>query len=292
MLAEAGGGNEFIKCYDGITGKELSRQALKEAREKELKYLHGIGVYENVAKHEAVAKYNVTPIDTIWVGTEQRCKYVHELLPESSDALKAILSIAASDSPEFSLMHVDVSRAYFQGHLENCSYEQERSSRNLFHKKKRTTLGLAHEDDFVVTGTKGSLLEFKMELENVYPMKASIIGAGSTKSKALNRRIRWGETGILYQHDPRNADVFVQSLVLENGNTVLTPIIDDVKDENPVRLDSEQIQQTQISCGQMLVPQSEQSRHNIRCELVASAYVKPHASEPCNVEKTRQILGS
>ena len=29
------------------------------------------------------------------------------------EALKAIVSIAASHSPEFSLMHVDVSRAYF-----------------------------------------------------------------------------------------------------------------------------------------------------------------------------------
>ena len=31
----------------------------------------------------------------------------------SVDALKAIISIAASHSPEFSLVHVDVSRAYF-----------------------------------------------------------------------------------------------------------------------------------------------------------------------------------
>ena len=66
--------------------------------------------------------------------------------------------------------------------------------------------------------------------------------AGSTKSiKALNRRICWGETGILYQHDPRHVDVLVESLGLENGNTVQTPIIDDVKDENPVWLDPEQI---------------------------------------------------
>ena len=68
----------------------------------------------------------------------------------------------------------------------------ERSSRNLFHDKKRKTSGVTYGDDFVVTGTKGSLLELKKELESACRIEASIIGAGSTKSiKALNRRICW-----------------------------------------------------------------------------------------------------
>ena len=101
---------------------------------------------------------------------------------------------------------------------------------------------MTHGDDFVVTGTKGSLLDLKKQLESVYPFKASIIGAGSTQSiKAPNRRKCCGERGILYQDDPRHVDVLVASLGLENGNTVQTPLVDDVKDENPVRLDSEQI---------------------------------------------------
>ena len=76
----------------------------------------------------------------------------------------------------------------------------------------------------------------------MYPINASIIGAGSTRSmQALNRRICLEETGISYQHDSRHVDILVESLGLENGNTVQTPMIDDVKDENPVWLDSEQI---------------------------------------------------
>ena len=94
----------------------------------------------------------------------------------------------------------------------------------------------------VVTGTKGSLPELKKQLESVYPIKATTIGTGSTKSiKALNRRICWRERGRLYQHDPPHVDVLVESLGLENGNMVQTPIVDDVKDENPVWLDPEQI---------------------------------------------------
>ena len=57
---------------------------------------------------------------------------------------------------------------------------------------------MTHGDDFVVTGTKESLLELNKQLESVCPIKTSIIGAGSAKSiKSLNRRKCWGETGIL-----------------------------------------------------------------------------------------------
>ena len=45
MLAEAGEEDKiFIQCSDDITGKELLWQAVKEAREKELKYLRELGV--------------------------------------------------------------------------------------------------------------------------------------------------------------------------------------------------------------------------------------------------------
>ena len=58
------------------------------------------------------------------------------------------------------------------GHLENWGYELGRSSRNLFHNEKKKTSGLTNGDDLMVTGTKGSLLELKMQLESVYPISA------------------------------------------------------------------------------------------------------------------------
>ena len=70
MLAE-GGEDEFIKCFDDITGKELPWQAVKEGREKELKYLNELGVYKTV--DAVAAKYNVTPVDTKWVDTDKAC---------------------------------------------------------------------------------------------------------------------------------------------------------------------------------------------------------------------------
>ena len=43
------------------------------------------------------------------------------------------------------------------------------------------------------------------------------------------------------QHDPRHVDFLVEGLGLENGNTVQTPIVDSMRDENPVWLDPEQL---------------------------------------------------
>ena len=62
---------KFIKCIDDITGKELPWQAVNQAREQELKYLRELGVCEKVDERAALAKYNVTPMDTKWVDTDK-----------------------------------------------------------------------------------------------------------------------------------------------------------------------------------------------------------------------------
>ena len=69
-LPGAGEEDGFIKCYDDTTGKELPWQAVEPGREKELKYLRELGVYEKVDERAAVAKYSVTQVDTTWVDTD------------------------------------------------------------------------------------------------------------------------------------------------------------------------------------------------------------------------------
>ena len=94
----------------------------------------------------------------------------------------------------------------------NWGYELVRSSRILFHNNKKNISVLTHGDDFVVTESTESLVELKKRLESAYPIKASMIGASSAKStKALNRRVRLGERGMVYQHDPRHVDILVES---------------------------------------------------------------------------------
>ena len=117
-------------------------------------------------------------------------------------------------------------------------------------------------------------MELKEQLESENPNKASIIGAGSAKSiKALSRRLCWRGTGISYQHDPRHVDVLVESLGLENGHTVQIPKIDDVKDENPVWLNSEQISRYRSHAARSSFV-SQDTADNIRRERVVPMNVR------------------
>ena len=106
---------------------------MREARELELKYLRDLGVYEKVDEKEAVEECGTTPVDTKWVDTDnafeeepmqirsQMCArefksddrpYLYARTPPL-EALKAIISIAANHKEMLSIMHIDVSRAYF-----------------------------------------------------------------------------------------------------------------------------------------------------------------------------------
>ena len=47
---------QYVICFDDITGKELPRHAVRKARELELRFLRDLGVYEKVDEKEAVAR--------------------------------------------------------------------------------------------------------------------------------------------------------------------------------------------------------------------------------------------
>ena len=90
-------------------------------------------VYEKVNEKEAVAKYGITPVDTKWIDTDKAFEgepmqirsrmcareFKSDDRPDMNagtpplEALKAIISIAANNKDTFSIMHIDVSRAYF-----------------------------------------------------------------------------------------------------------------------------------------------------------------------------------
>ena len=129
VLADVGEKQEQdVICSNDNTGKELPWHAVREARELELKYLRDLGVYEKVDEKEAVEKMKSLQVDTDKAFEGALCKSDHECVRESSkamigqtcmqgllslEALKAIISIAANHKETFSIMHIDVSRAYF-----------------------------------------------------------------------------------------------------------------------------------------------------------------------------------
>ena len=55
MLAGAGEEDKFINCFDDIIGKELLWHDAEQVRERKLKSLRDLGVFEKVDGHAAVA---------------------------------------------------------------------------------------------------------------------------------------------------------------------------------------------------------------------------------------------
>ena len=134
MLADVGEEQERdVTCFDDITGNDLPGHVVREARELELKYLRDLGVYEKVDEKEAVVKYGITPVDTKRVDTDKAFEgepmqirsrtcareFKSDDRPDMYagtfplEALKSRISIAANHKETFSIMHIDVSRAWF-----------------------------------------------------------------------------------------------------------------------------------------------------------------------------------
>ena len=90
-------------------------------------------MYEKVDERDENARYQVTPVDTKWIDTNNavegesmqiRSRVVAREFKSGDkpdlyagtptlEALKALISIAANQKQTFSIMHIDVSRAYF-----------------------------------------------------------------------------------------------------------------------------------------------------------------------------------
>ena len=88
-----------------------------------------------------------------------------------------------------------------------------------------------------------------------------------------------GETGTLYQHDPRHVDVIVKSLVFENEehNANTNSSRCERRESSAVRPRSNL--QVLISCGQMHVPQPRQGRHDIRRERAVPENVRSFTTQ-------------
>ena len=90
----------------------------------------------------------------------------------------------------------------------------------------------------------------------MYPSKTKVISCGVTEGmKVQNRKLHWGQRGVVNQHDPRHVDVLVKHLRLERGNSLQTSARD-VTDEEPVPLDQMQSSQDQDVCSSVRTVQT------------------------------------
>ena len=127
----------------------------------------------------------------------------------------------------------DAASNWERDNVKNWDSNLDSARRTCFHHKENRISGLAHDDDFVLTGPTKKLVEFWRTMTSVYSIKAKIISYESPKNiKTLNRRSHWGKRGIVCQHDPSHVDVLVKDFGLEHGNSVQTPATPDVMEES------------------------------------------------------------
>ena len=109
------------------------------------------------------------------------------------------------------------------------SFQLGLSSKSLFRQERHSVSGVAHGDDFALTGPTERLTRFGTEMAGVHPSKTKIISNGSSESIiALNRMLR-----LASQHDPRHVDVPVKDLGIEHCDSVQTPATYDATEEEP-----------------------------------------------------------
>ena len=87
----------------------------------------------------------------------------------------------------------------------------------IYHEKKSIRL-LVHGDDFVVAGHQSDLKWVRKEIEEKYEIKHGMMGPLETQEKEmtiLNRKLTWGNCGIIYEADARHAVEVVKALGLE-----------------------------------------------------------------------------
>ena len=93
-------------------------------------------MYDKVAGSQSIAQYQVPPVDTKCIDTNEAFEgeptQAREFKSDDRsgtppfEALKAIISIAANHKDAFSIMHIDVSRAFLDAKAQNlCWYDYQ-----------------------------------------------------------------------------------------------------------------------------------------------------------------------
>ena len=91
----------------------------------------------------------------------------------------------------------------------------------MFAHRQRDVTTSVYGDDFTTAGRKSQLDWFKKSLEERYELnELARLGPGANddkEAKILNRIVRWTETGIEYEADPRQLGKLLRDLNLDDG---------------------------------------------------------------------------
>ena len=115
----------------------------------------------------------------------------------------------------------------YSGELKEMGFTQGKASPCVFHHAPRGIPTYVHGDDYVSTGQPHQLQWMKIELEKIYQAKTQLLGPDSCHQqeiKTLNRIVQWkGESGIIYEADPRHAELIIEQLQLAEAKSATIP---------------------------------------------------------------------
>ena len=87
---------------------------------------------------------------------------------------------------------------------------------------------LVHGDDFVATGSREDIKQFRQAIAGIFTVKDKIVGSRSDlgelqETRVLNRIIRWTAKGWEYEADQRHAELIIREMGMEGAKSVKTP---------------------------------------------------------------------
>ena len=135
----------------------------------------------------------------------------------------------------------------YSGFLKGIGFAQGQACPCLFLHRARGLAISVHGDDFTTCGPKVEIDWFERLLEEKYELKkGGRLGPAPSDCKELtilNRVIRWTESGVEYEADPRQGERLLEGLGLDDGcKPTATPglkaIVDALKDDKVLSADA------------------------------------------------------
>jgi len=119
--------------------------------------------------------------------------------------------------------------------VKKLGFKQGLATPCAFRHEKRSLTCTVHGDDFTTSGPKQDLDWFESELTKVYDCTVGQrLGPGpedAREATVLNRVVRWTDSGVEVEADPRQAEKLLRECGLEGANTVATPGLRPTKEQ-------------------------------------------------------------
>ena len=196
-----------VTAWDDVSGKLLDPARVREARALEAAYYEKMDVFDKVPMAECIAVTGKPPIKTKWIdhdkGTRYRSRWVAKEFKNTTDedwfaatppleALRAVLSDAATGDSEKCIMLNDVSRAFFYAPIQeqHCIYV-ELCDEVLAGEHERGLCGRLKKSMY---GTKAAAQNWQRQVQSTMKELGFIQGKSS---------------GVLFYHPQRNIKTLV-----------------------------------------------------------------------------------